>query len=81
MQLQAEAERRLVRAALSNHLNERFVLLSEACIPLYPPHVLYTQLMYERLSRIDACAENTEADMVRRCVNRCATPLTPTSEL
>eukprot|EP00884_Botryococcus_braunii_P021242 jgi/Botrbrau1/7801/Bobra.0159s0229.1 len=66
----AEAERRLLRAALRDQANERFVLLSEACVPLYPPHVLYTQLMYERRSRLDACAENTEADMVRRCVNR-----------
>lgn len=30
-------------------------MLSESCAPLYPPAVVYQQLMYERRSRINAC--------------------------
>lgn len=30
-------------------------MLSESCAPLYPPGVVYQQLMYERSSRINAC--------------------------
>ncbi|KAK9808849.1 hypothetical protein WJX72_005003 [[Myrmecia] bisecta] len=32
-----EAARRMLQAALKEPLNQRFVLLSESCIPLYPP--------------------------------------------
>ena len=31
------------------------VMLSEACIPLYPPTLVYQQLISEPLSRINAC--------------------------
>ena len=34
---QAEAERRLVMAALEDPRNQRLLLLSESCAPLYPP--------------------------------------------
>jgi Core-2/I-Branching enzyme len=48
-----EAHRALLRAALSNPTNAMFVLLSESCIPLYHPALLWTQLMAEnRQSRI-----------------------------
>ena len=53
---QAEAERRLLAAALGDPRNQRFLLASETCTPLYPPHVLYLQLLSETLSRLDACA-------------------------
>ena len=55
--LQAEAERRLLRAALQDPRNQRFVLLSESCAPLYPPHVIYLQLLGEARSRLNACLE------------------------
>jgi len=30
-------------------------MLSESCVPLYPPAVVYQQLMWEKKSRINAC--------------------------
>ena len=51
----AEASRRLLRAALQDPLNQRFVLISEDSIPLYPPATIYQQLMLEDKSRINAC--------------------------
>lgn len=45
------AMRLLLRAALSNHRNDKFVLLSESCLPLYHPALLWTQLIAERDSR------------------------------
>ncbi len=45
----------LMEFALEESLNERFVLLSESDIPLYPPAVMYLQLMSEQKSRIHAC--------------------------
>ena len=53
-----EATRALMRASLEDPLNQKFVLLSEAGIPLYPPDLLYVQLMSEDKSRIDACAQD-----------------------
>ncbi|GAB4813874.1 hypothetical protein N2152v2_000920 [Parachlorella kessleri] len=53
----AEAERRLLKAALQDPRNQRFVLLSESCAPLYPPHVIYLQLLSEARSRLNACLE------------------------
>ena len=55
---EVEAMRLLLRAALANTLNERFVYLCETTIPIYPPTVVYHQLMKETKSRIDACAKN-----------------------
>jgi Core-2/I-Branching enzyme len=51
----AEAMRNLMQEALEDPLTERLILLSESGIPLYPPHVIYQQLMSESLSRINAC--------------------------
>ena len=51
----AEASRVLIREALKNPLNQRFIMLSESCVPLYPPAVVYQQLMWEKKSRINAC--------------------------
>ena len=45
----------LIEFALEEPLNERFVLLSESDIALYPPAVVYLQLMSEQKSRIHAC--------------------------
>ena len=39
----APAARALLRAALRNPRNRKFVLLSEADLPLYSPLLLYTQ--------------------------------------
>ena len=56
-----EATRRLLRAALLDGAagggsNQKFMLLSESCAPMYHPAVVHQQLLHERLSRIDACA-------------------------
>jgi hypothetical protein len=48
------------------------VLLSEACLPIYPPHLLYAQLFAEAKARVNACATPTAADAERRYVKRCA---------
>ena len=37
---------------LQTGLNQRFVHLSESCIPLYPPALLYMQLLHEQKSRV-----------------------------
>ena len=50
-----EATRALMRAGLEDPLNQKFVLLSEAGIPLYPPDLVYVQLMSEDKSRINSC--------------------------
>ena len=51
-----QVTRRLIKAALQDPLNQRFILLSESCVPLYSPLVVYQQLMHELRSRISACA-------------------------
>ncbi len=52
-----EAERWLLQAALAEPGNQRFMLLCEASVPLYPPHLVWQQLMGEERSRVQACAE------------------------
>jgi hypothetical protein len=48
----------LMEMALEEPLNQRFVLLSESDIPLYPPAVVWLQLMSEQKSRIHACSDH-----------------------
>ncbi|KAK9804844.1 hypothetical protein WJX72_008462 [[Myrmecia] bisecta] len=50
-----EATRLLLAAALEDPLNQRFILLNEGSIPLYPPTLVYQQLLGEESSRINAC--------------------------
>ena len=65
------AERNLIAAALEDDLNERFVLLSESCIPLYPAALVWAQLLSEPRSRIHACANSSDpGDANRRMVFR-----------
>ncbi|KAK9862414.1 hypothetical protein WJX84_009242 [Apatococcus fuscideae] len=47
--------RSMIQEALINPLNEKFMLLSETCVPLYPPQVIHMQLIQEPKSRINAC--------------------------
>ena len=54
-----EAAVAMLRAALANPLNQRFIMLSEACAPLYPPEVMYVQLLSEDKVRMDACKESS----------------------
>lgn len=68
---QMQAERLLIAAALGEDANQRFVLLSESCLPLYPAPLVWAQLVWQSLSRIDACvppdsSDYTEALMLHR---------------
>ncbi|GAB4823196.1 hypothetical protein N2152v2_010242 [Parachlorella kessleri] len=56
------AEVLLVQAALGDPLNQRFVLLSESCIPLYPVATVYAQLMSEGRSRVNTCPAGDPKD-------------------
>ncbi len=55
--LQLVAQVLLLRAGLADPLNQRFVMLSESCVPLYPPATVYWQLLSERRSRINTCTD------------------------
>lgn len=67
----AEAERRLLQAALlDDAANQRFMLLSESCAPLYPPHVVWAESLVLQRSRIHACKSNTEEDEKRRNIEK-----------
>ena len=70
----AEAERRLFIAALHDRANVRMVLLSESCMFLYPPAVVFLETLWERRSRINACAWPVVGDSNRRNVQRCRCP-------
>jgi len=72
LSLQAEAERSLLRAALADPANQRFLLASETCLPMYPPHVLYAELMSNGRSRIHACKLDTWEEQKRRLDWKCA---------
>jgi hypothetical protein len=49
------AERLLLRAALADPANARFLLISDSGVPLYDPLTTYQQLMWEDRSRVKAC--------------------------
>ena len=55
--VQVQAERLLLREALAEPLNERFVLLSESCLPLYPPGK----------SQALSCNSNARPRLTRSC--------------
>ncbi|KAI3735837.1 hypothetical protein L6452_15357 [Arctium lappa] len=48
-----EAERRLLASALLDFSNERFVLLSEACIPLYNFSIIYPYLINSKKTFVE----------------------------
>ncbi len=60
--LQVTAERALLVAALRDPLNQRFVLLSDSCIPLYHPATIYLQVLGEPRSRVNACSNQSNPD-------------------
>lgn len=67
-----QAEINLMEEALKQPFNERFVLLSETCIPLYPATFVWAQLLSEAKSRIHACAKLGDSDdESRRMTYRC----------
>ena len=36
----------------ADRLNQRFIILCESCMPLYPPALLYMQVLHENKSRV-----------------------------
>ena len=48
--------RRCSEPPLQDPANQKMVLLSESCLPLYPPTLTYAQLISEPKSRINACS-------------------------
>ncbi|WIA35555.1 hypothetical protein OEZ86_003980 [Tetradesmus obliquus] len=62
----AETAVLLLRAALQDESNVHFVMVSDTSIPLYPPQVVWAQLMSEQRSRLDACTtRRSYVDMYR----------------
>ncbi|NP_001295274.1 Glycosyltransferase BC10-like isoform 2 [Zea mays] len=55
-----EAERMLFAAALQDPANQRFVLLSDSCVPLYNFSSIYTYLMASPKSFVDSFVDKTE---------------------
>ncbi|XP_062218536.1 glycosyltransferase BC10-like isoform X2 [Phragmites australis] len=55
-----EAERMLFAAALQDPANQRFVLLSDSCVPLYNFSYIYTYLMASPKSFVDSFIDKTE---------------------
>ncbi|KAH1248387.1 hypothetical protein GmHk_05G012000 [Glycine max] len=55
-----EAERVLLRHALSDPLNDRFVFLSDSCIPLYNFSYTYDYIMSTSTSFVDSFADTKE---------------------
>lgn len=49
---------RLLAAALREPRNQRFAVLSESGVPLYPALVVYQALMGEPRSRVAACRDS-----------------------
>lgn len=49
-----EAERRLLANALLDFSNQRFILLSESCIPLFNFSTIYSYLMNSSQSYVEA---------------------------
>ncbi|KAF6256320.1 core-2/I-branching enzyme-domain-containing protein [Scenedesmus sp. NREL 46B-D3] len=56
----AEAAVLLLRAALQDESNVHFVMVSDTSIPLYPPQVVWAQMMSEQRSRLDACMDEPD---------------------
>ena len=49
------ALKELITSALEDRLNQKFMLISESGIPLYPGETMWVELMVEEKSRINAC--------------------------
>jgi hypothetical protein len=57
----------LLEAALAEPLNVKLLLLSDSSVPLYPPQLVWAQLMSEPTSRIDACPDRLGELSIYRC--------------
>ncbi|KXZ49542.1 hypothetical protein GPECTOR_20g396 [Gonium pectorale] len=57
IELLTPAELQLLATALADPLNARMVLLSETSVPVRPAAAVWSQLMWEERSRVDACRD------------------------
>ncbi|XP_024639868.1 glycosyltransferase BC10 [Medicago truncatula] len=73
-----EAERRLLANALLDFSNQRFVLLSEHCIPLFNFSTIYTYLMNSKQTFVEAI--DIPSDVGRGRYNRRMRPLIQLSQ-
>lgn len=48
-----QAERLLLEEALKDPLNQRFILLSDSCVPLYSFRYIYDYVMFRQKSFVD----------------------------
>ena len=57
--------------ALQDPLAQRFVVLSESCVPLFPADAVWLQLLAQPKSRLNACLDwRNQADVDRAMVYR-----------
>ena len=54
------AQRRLLKVALQEPRNARFLMASDSCVPLYPPAAVHAALLGEPRSRVAACRPTWE---------------------
>ncbi|CAL5228886.1 g12101 [Coccomyxa viridis] len=60
------ALKELIMSGLEDRLNQKFMLISESGIPLYPGETMWVELMVEEKSRINACELGTLNNMYHR---------------
>ncbi|KAK9842061.1 hypothetical protein WJX81_006609 [Elliptochloris bilobata] len=60
-----DAAKALVKAALAEPANQKLALLSESDVPLYPPALVYQQLISEPRSRVNACLQDDMSEWRR----------------
>ncbi len=66
-----EAMRLLLAAAVADPTNQRFQFVDEATIPLYPPQLVWAQLMGETKTRMSACQVRGHAEQHQRSSTSC----------
>ena len=57
----------LIRAAVHQPMNAYFVLLSEACLPLYPATAVYLEIIHEPRSRTSGVQPSSQAICLAAC--------------
>ena len=55
--VQMQAEINLLARALQDPLAQRFALLSESCVPMFPADAVWLQMLAQPRSRVNACLD------------------------
>ena len=70
--VQMQAEINLLVRALQDPLAQRFVMLSESCIPMFPAEAAWLQILAQPRSRVNACLDWHNQDAVDQAMTyRC----------